>query len=113
MVQKTLSNKYFRIYTQEDVIGVEIAGALKNVFAIGCGIVEGYGYGYNTKTAIISRGTREIQTFVIHYGGKMQTLFGLAGIGDLMLTSFGECSRNRTCGEKLAKGFYLNICAFN
>ena len=113
MVQKTLSNKYFRIYTQEDVIGVEIAGALKNVFAIGCGIVEGYGYGYNTKTAIISRGTREIQTFVIHYGGKMQTLFGLAGIGDLMLTSFGECSRNRTCGEKLAKGLYLNICAFN
>lgn len=108
LVQKTLSNKYFRIYTQSDVIGVEIAGALKNVLAIGAGIVEGYGYGYNSKTAIISRGTKEMQTFALFYGAKPQTLFGLAGIGDLMLTAFGELSRNRTFGFKLAKGESLD-----
>lgn len=99
-----MSNKYFRCYTQPDVIGVEIAGALKNVYALGAGIVEGYGYGYNTKTAVVARGSKEIQQFVIHYGGKPHTIFGLAGIGDLMLTAFGECSRNRTFGERLAKG---------
>ena len=60
-------------------MGVEIAGALKNVFAIGAGLVEGFGYGYNSKTAIIARGTKEIQTFAMNYGGKKETLFGLAG----------------------------------
>ena len=74
-------------------------------------MVEGYGYGYNTKTAIISRGIREIQKFTLHYGGKSQTLFGLAGLGDLVLTAYGEASRNRTCGFKLAQGtlFIHNI----
>ena len=100
-----MSNKHYRVYTHEDVIGVEIAGALKNVYAIGAGIVEGWGFGYNTKTAIIARGSREIQNFVVHYGGQAHTIFGLAGIGDLMLTAFGECSRNRTFGFKLAQGF--------
>jgi glycerol-3-phosphate dehydrogenase (NAD(P)+) len=61
------------------VLGVEIAGALKNVFAIGAGLVEGFGYGYNSKTAIIARGTKEIQTFAIKYGAKKETFFGLAG----------------------------------
>ena len=102
-----MSNKYFRCYTQKDVIGVEIAGALKNIYALGAGIVEGYGYGYNTKTAVIARGSKEIQTFAVAYGGLPHTIFGLAGIGDLMLTAYGECSRNRTFGFKLAQGILL------
>ena len=107
LIQKTMSNKYFRCYTQKDVIGVEIAGALKNIYALGAGIVEGYGYGYNTKTAVIARGSKEIQTFAVAYGGLPHTIFGLAGIGDLMLTAYGECSRNRTFGFKLAQGKLL------
>lgn len=104
LIQTTLSNKFFRIYTQDDVIGVEIAGALKNVFAIGAGMIDGYGFGFNTKTALISRGNIEIQTFAKHYGGKISTLQGLAGMGDLVLTCFGAGSRNRTFGFKLAQG---------
>ena len=76
-----LSNSYFRIYTQEDVLGVEISAALKNVIAIGAGIVQGSGYGYNTKTALISRSTREMLKFMELYGAKGDALFGLAGIG--------------------------------
>lgn len=107
MIQKILSNRFFRVYTQNDVIGVEIAGALKNVFAIGAGLIEGYGFGLNTKTALLSRGIKEIQNFSKHYGGKPETLHGLAGMGDLVLTAFGESSRNRTFGYKLAKGFLV------
>ena len=104
MVQKALSNKYFRIYTQGDVVGVELAGALKNVIAISCGIVEGGGFGLNTRTALLARGTKEMQSFSIMMGAKPETLFGLTGIGDLMLTAFGKLSRNRTFGFRLASG---------
>lgn len=106
MIQDTLSNVFFRVYTQDDVIGVEIAGALKNIFAIGAGLVEGYGFGFNTKTAMLLRGNLEIQKFVQHYGGKMSTLNGLAGMGDLVLTAYGQGSRNRTFGHKLAQGIF-------
>ena len=77
---------------------------MKNIYALGAGIVEGFGYGYNTKTAIIARGSHEIQKFAVNYGGLPHTIFGLAGIGDLMLTAYGECSRNRTFGFRLAQG---------
>ena len=112
LIQTTLSNKFFRIYTQDDVIGVEIAGALKNVFAIGAGMIDGYGFGFNTKTALISRGNIEIQTFAKHYGGKISTLQGLAGMGDLVLTCFGAGSRNRTFGFKLAQGINFLFLIF-
>lgn len=99
-----LSNPYFRVYTQDDIIGVEVGGSLKNIYAIGAGIIEGYGLGFNTKTALISRAIREMQKFVFLFGGKIETCFGLAGYGDLILTAYGESSRNRTCGYKLAQG---------
>ena len=83
---------------------MEIAGALKNVIAVGAGIVEGCGYGYNTKTALVARSTREIHKFMDIYGAKGDALYGLAGIGDLMLTCFGKLSRNMTFGVKLATG---------
>lgn len=87
------------------MIGVEIAGALKNILAIGAGLIEGHGYGLNTKTALLCRGNLEIQKLVKHYGGKFETLNGLAGVGDLVLTAYGQSSRNRTFGFKLAQGF--------
>jgi len=80
--QKSLSSLYFRSYTQSDVIGVEIAGALKNVLAIGVGIIEGIGYGINTTSAFISRGNREVMTFAMIYNANPHTFFGLAGIGN-------------------------------
>jgi glycerol-3-phosphate dehydrogenase len=80
-VQDRLTNIFFRVYTQNDVIGVEIAGALKNVVAIGAGIVEGAGYGYNSMAALITRGTREMQRFALKYGAQPGTMSGLSGIG--------------------------------
>ena len=84
------------------MLGVEISAALKNVIAIGAGIVEGAGYGYNTKTALICRSTREIIQFMKVYGTQGEALFGLAGIGDLMLTCYGKLSRNMSFGMKIA-----------
>ena len=104
------------------MIGVEIAGALKNILAIGAGVIGGSGYGINTTSAFISRGTKEIYKFAKHYKANPQTLFGLSGVGkmtkyhlkyltcvalvtgDIMLTGFGTLSRNRTFGERLGKG---------
>jgi len=102
--QRLLSSVYFRSYTQSDVIGVEIAGALKNVLAIGAGMIEGIGYGINSISAFISRGSKEVQTFALIYKANPHTFFGLAGIGDLMLTSFGKLSRNRSFGSRIGKG---------
>jgi len=102
--QEKLSYRYFRVYTHDDVIGVEIAGALKNILAIGAGIIEGSGYGINTTSAFIARGTKELYKFAKYYNANPQTLFGLSGIGDIMLTSFGKLSRNRTFGYRLGKG---------
>ena len=80
-VQMMLISKYFRLYTQKDVIGVEIAGALKNVLAVGAGIIEGLGFGYNATSALITRGTREMQDFSKRFHANPTTFFGLAGIG--------------------------------
>lgn len=103
-VQSNLSIDSFRIYTTTDVIGVEIGGALKNPLAIAAGIIEGYGYSYNTVSALVTRGIYEISLFCEKFGGKPDTLYGLSGIGDLMLSCLGTLSRNKAVGFKLAKG---------
>ncbi|KRX00662.1 6-phosphogluconate dehydrogenase, C-terminal-like [Pseudocohnilembus persalinus] len=106
-IMEALSHKYLRIYGQEDVLGVEIAGAMKNVISIGAGIIIGYGYGLNTVTGFVVKATHEMQLMAKFFGADPKTFFGLAGIGDLILTSFGSASRNRTFGEKFGQGMNL------
>ncbi|HTG00353.1 MAG TPA: NAD(P)H-dependent glycerol-3-phosphate dehydrogenase [Nitrospirota bacterium] len=108
MAQKVLSNGYFRVYTNDDVIGVELAGALKNVVAIAAGVLEGMGFGYNTMAALLTRGLAEIARLGVALGGKPATFSGLAGMGDLVLTCTGGLSRNRTLGVRLGKGEKLD-----
>jgi glycerol-3-phosphate dehydrogenase (NAD(P)+) len=107
-VQAIFSNPYFRIYTNPDVIGVELAGSLKNVVAIAAGVLEGMGYGYNTMAALLTRGLAEMARLGIAMGGNLQTFSGLAGMGDLILTCTGGLSRNRTLGVRIGKGEKLN-----
>jgi glycerol-3-phosphate dehydrogenase (NAD(P)+) len=102
--QHALSSPAFRLYYSDDVVGVELAGSLKNVVAIAAGVLEGLGLGYNTNAALITRGLREITRLGIALGGKLETFAGLAGIGDLVLTCTGSLSRNRTVGTLLGKG---------
>ena len=99
-----LSNKSFRIYITDDVVGVEVGGAIKNVIAICAGLVEGLGYKYNTLSALVTRGVFELSQFSKFMGGRKETLNGLAGIGDIMLSSFGGLSRNKKVGLSMAKG---------
>lgn len=106
--QKVLSCATFRLYHSEDVVGVELAGSLKNVIAIGAGVLEGLGLGFNTNAALITRGLREITRLGMALGGKLETFAGLAGIGDLVLTCTGALSRNRTVGVRLGKGQTLD-----
>lgn len=103
-VQKAFSGPMFRLYTSADPIGVEIGGALKNVVAIAAGAVEGLGLGSNTMAALITRGLAEITRLAVAMGGQPQTLAGLAGLGDLVLTCTGDLSRNRRVGLELARG---------
>ena len=103
-VQEVFSNDYFRVYTNPDVIGVELAGSLKNVVAIAAGVLEGMGYGYNTMAALLTRGLAEMARLGIAMGGNAQTFSGLAGMGDLVLTCTGGLSRNRSLGVRLGKG---------
>jgi len=106
-----MSSTKFRVFTSQDVIGVELGGALKNPLAVGAGIIEGLGYGINTMSAYITRSTQELQALIVAMGGRPETAAGLSGVGDLMLTAFGSLSRNRTCGMRLAKGETLeHIC---
>lgn len=106
-VQHALSTPAFRVYTSEDVTGVELAGAVKNVIAIAAGIVAGLGYGHNTTAALVTRGLAEISRLAAALGGRPDTLAGLAGLGDLVLTCTGGLSRNRTLGERLGRGATL------
>jgi glycerol-3-phosphate dehydrogenase (NAD(P)+) len=106
--QEIFSNDYFRIYTNPDVIGVELAGSLKNVVAIAAGMLEGMGYGYNTTAALLTRGLAEMARLGVAMGGNLQTFSGLAGMGDLVLTCTGGLSRNRTLGVRLGKGEKLD-----
>jgi len=103
-VQSAFSGPTFRLYTNSDITGVEIGGALKNVIAIAAGVVQGLGLGNNTMAALISRGLAEISRLAVAMGGDARTLAGLAGLGDLVLTCTGELSRNRSVGIELAKG---------
>jgi len=106
--QELMSNAYFRVYTNTDVIGVELAGSLKNVVAIAAGVLEGLGYGYNTMAALLTRGLAEMSRLGTAMGGNMQTFLGLAGMGDLVLTCTGGLSRNRTLGTRLGRGEKLD-----
>jgi glycerol-3-phosphate dehydrogenase len=103
-VQKLFSSTTLRVYTSDDVIGVELLGALKNVYAIAAGIVSGCGLGYNSVTGIVTRGLNEMRQFCLAMGGQEKTIAGLAGVGDLMLTCFGALSRNRSVGLRLGQG---------
>ena len=104
IIQKAFSNKYFRVYGSNDVIGVETGGALKNVIAIAAGIAEGAGFGDNTKAAIMTRGIREITRLGVRLGAQESTFMGLSGIGDLIVTCMSKLSRNRFVGEEIGKG---------
>jgi glycerol-3-phosphate dehydrogenase (NAD(P)+) len=107
-VQQALSSTRFRVYTNNDVVGVEIAGAIKNVMAIATGAVNGLGLGYNSAAALVTRGLAEMTRMAVRLGGRAETLAGLAGIGDLMLTCFGSLSRNRRVGFELGRGRKLD-----
>ncbi|MEN3042439.1 MAG: NAD(P)H-dependent glycerol-3-phosphate dehydrogenase [Fervidobacterium sp.] len=103
--QKEFSNEYFRVYLHNDIVGIEFAGALKNVIAIAAGIVDGLGGWDNAKAALITRGLYEITRFSTNFGADPITFMGLAGIGDLVVTCGSKHSRNRRYGEMIAKGF--------
>ena len=107
LVQKEFSSETLRLYSSTDVIGVELGGALKNVIAIAAGIAAGVGLGYNSAAALMTRGIAEITRLAVACGGRRETLAGLSGVGDLVLTCTGSLSRNRTVGESLGKGHKL------
>jgi len=107
-VQATLSCPWFRCYTNTDVIGVELGGALKNVIAIGTGIADGMNGGHNARAALMTRGLGEITKLGIHLGAEPTTFLGLAGMGDLILTCTGDLSRNRRVGLELGAGRNLS-----
>lgn len=107
-IQKSLSSLNFRIYTSPDVKGVEIAGAVKNVIALACGISDGLGFGHNARASLITRGLVEITKLGIKLGARQETFYGLAGIGDLVLTSTGKLSRNYQVGYQIGQGKKLN-----
>ena len=106
-IQRDFSSNSLRLYTNDDVTGVELGGALKNVIALSAGVVHGLNLGHNSSAALITRGIAEITRLAVASGGRPQTLAGLAGIGDLVLTCTGALSRNRSVGIELGKGRQL------
>jgi glycerol-3-phosphate dehydrogenase (NAD(P)+) len=107
VVQQEFSHASFRVYTNEDPIGVELGGALKNTIAIAAGVCAGLGLGHNSVAALITRGLAEMTRLVVACGGKAETMAGLAGLGDLVLTCTGGLSRNRSVGVELGRGRQL------
>ncbi len=107
-IQARFAGPSFRLYTSDDPIGVEIGGSIKNVVAIGAGVLEGMGLGHNPMAALITRGLAEMTRLAVALGGQARTLAGLAGLGDLVLTCTGELSRNRAVGMQLARGRKLD-----
>jgi glycerol-3-phosphate dehydrogenase (NAD(P)+) len=107
VVQATLRSPTFRVYTHDDVTGVELGGSLKNVMAVATGIVEGVGLGHNSRAALITRGLHEMTRLGVALGAKASTFAGLAGVGDLVLTCTGALSRNRALGIEIGKGATL------
>jgi glycerol-3-phosphate dehydrogenase (NAD(P)+) len=104
VVQSELSFENLRIYTNDDLVGTELGGSLKNVMAIAAGMVSGLGFGSNSVAALITRGLAEMTRLALREGAKLETMMGLAGLGDLVLTCTGSLSRNRFVGEELGKG---------
>lgn len=103
-IQTDFSSDVLRVYRTDDLMGIEVAGSMKNVMAIASGIVKGTGFGYNTTASLVTRAGMEISRFGIKMGARPETFWGLAGIGDLMLTCFGTLSRNFQLGERIARG---------
>jgi glycerol-3-phosphate dehydrogenase (NAD(P)+) len=108
IVQREFSDPRFRVYTNGDVVGVELGGALKNIVAIAAGVLSGLDLGHNTVAALITRGLAEITRLVVACGGRPETMAGLAGLGDLVLTCTGGLSRNRSVGVELGRGRRLD-----
>ncbi len=108
-MQEILSNNRFRVYTSDDIVGVQLGGSLKNIMAIGAGICDGLNYGDNTKAAFLTRALREMIKIGDFKGARRDSFYGLSGIGDLFATSYSKYSRNRTLGEKIALGNGLDI----
>jgi len=106
-VQETFSNPLFRVYKSRDIVGVELAGSLKNIIAIGSGIADGLGYGDNTRGALITRGLAEITRLGLSMGARPETFAGLSGLGDLITTCASRHSRNRRVGEQIGQGVPL------
>lgn len=104
LVQREFRSSYFRLYGSDDVVGVELGGAMKNTIAIAAGVVEGLGLGHNALAALITRGLAEVTRLAVAAGGRRETLAGLSGLGDLVLTCTGHLSRNRHVGIELARG---------
>jgi len=103
-LQPLFSSRWFRVYRNDDVVGCELGGPLKNVVAIAAGMAEGFGVGVNTRATVITRGLAELTRFGVAFGGRPETFAGLTGLGDLMATCMSPLSRNRQVGERLAKG---------
>lgn len=103
-LQKAFTTSFFRAYTNDDVAGVELGGALKNIFAVAAGVCDGLGLGDNTKAALVTRALAEMVRLGTALGGRRETFMGLSGVGDLMVTCFSQHSRNRRVGERLGKG---------
>ncbi len=103
-IQELFSTNSFRVYRGSDVRGAELGGALKNVIALACGMADGMGLGYNAKSALVTRGLAELMRLAVRLGARPETLSGLAGMGDLVVTAFSPDSRNRTLGEKVGRG---------
>jgi glycerol-3-phosphate dehydrogenase (NAD(P)+) len=104
VIQQEFSDAAFRVYTNNDVVGVELGGALKNIIAIAAGISDGLGFGHNSVAALITRGLAEMTRLMVACGGRAETMAGLAGLGDLVLTCTGGLSRNRSVGVELGRG---------
>ena len=107
-MQPLFSAPYFRAYTTDDVAGVELGGALKNIYAIAAGVCDGLGFGDNSKAALVTRALVELTRLGVVLGGRRETFYGLSGIGDLMVTCFSRHSRNRGVGERLGRGESLD-----
>jgi glycerol-3-phosphate dehydrogenase (NAD(P)+) len=108
LVQRAMSARVFRVYTSDDVVGVELGGALKNVMAVATGILDGLGMGYNPRAALMTRGLAEMTRLGVALGARAETFAGLAGLGDLVLTCTGALSRNRAVGVAIGQGQSLD-----
>lgn len=107
-IQPIFNKDYFKVYPLDDIVGVELCNSIKNIIAIACGVVDGLGYGDNTKASVITLGLTEMNNFSRHFGAKRATIYGLAGVGDLIATCTSKHSRNRFVGERLAQGKRLD-----